>query len=203
MFVAALAQEAPPPDAPRKEGMRAGLDLGFWRAGGDASDRTNAGSPSLIPLGADVSWRTSARVLLGVHGHLALASRDDCLGDGECTGRGYGLGAHVEMAFATSRWLAPYFRYGIGWELIHQMAAYRNAEAYRYRHALDVIDLRFGGDFIVARGAEGRTTRIGPFVGMVIGLALDEVSSGRGTREPEFGAGHTWFGLGARATTDW
>lgn len=194
----ALAQE----EAPRSEGMRLSLDLGFWRALGTATDRTNAGSPSLIPIGADVSWRTSQRVLLGAHGHVGLASRDDCLGDTGCTGRGYGLGVHAELAFAASRWFVPYFRYSIGWEMIHQSAAFRNADAYRYRHGFDVLDVRFGGDFVVARGAEGRTTRVGPFLGMIVGLGIDEVSSGRGTREPEFGSGHTWFVMGARGTTD-
>src|SRR5688500_7134879 len=84
------APPPPPPEGPRSEGMRLGLDLGFWRSSGEEPTRLNAGSPSLIPLGADVSWRTSRRVLLGVHGHAALASRDDCLGDTDCTGRGYG-----------------------------------------------------------------------------------------------------------------
>lgn len=197
MFVAALGQEGPAEEV-RSEGLRLGLDAGFWRSSVDSPDRTNAGSPSLIPIGADASWRMSRRVLVGAHGHIALASRDDCLGDTECTGRGYGLGAHVEIALGSSRWFIPWFRYAMGWEMLHQ------TDAYRYRHAIDVLDVRFGGDFVVARGAGGRTTRIGPLlVGMIVGLALDEVSSGRGFNEPSFGSGHTWFVLGARGTTDW
>lgn len=157
----------------------------------------------MLPLGADVSWRTSQKVLLGFHGHVALASRDDCLGDTTCTGRGYGLGAHIEAAFGSSGTFIPYFRYGLGWEMIHQMGAYRNADAYRYRHAFDLLDVRFGGDFVLARGDAGRTTRLGPFVGMIAGLTLDEVSSGRASREPDFGSGHIWFVIGARGTMDW
>lgn len=196
--------EAPKPAATtlRDEGMRLALELSFWRANGEESARVNAGSPSLIPLGADVSWRTSRKVLLGFHGHAALASRDDCLGDTDCTGRGYGLGAHIEAAFGSSASFIPYFRYGLGWEMVHQMGAYKNSDAYRYRHALDLLDVRFGGDFVVSRGEAGRTTRIGPFVGMIVGLSVDEVSSGRGP-EPEHGAGHIWFSIGLRGTSDW
>lgn len=181
--------------------MRLGLELGFWRASGEDSGRINAGSPSLIPIGADVSWRTSKRVLLGFHGHAGLASRNDCLGDTECTGRGYGLGAHVELAFGSGPTFIPYFRYAVGWQMLHLMSAYRNAEAYRYRHAVDLLDVRFGGDFVVARGSDARTTRIGPFAGMNVGYAVAEVTSFGGP-DATLG-GHVWFVIGARGTTDW
>ena len=59
------------PAVVRDEGMRLALELGFWSASGEDPARMNAGSPSLIPLGADVSWHTSRRVLLGFHGHAA------------------------------------------------------------------------------------------------------------------------------------
>lgn len=181
--------------------MRLALDLSFWRASGEDSSRVNAGSPSLVPVGADASWRTSRRVLLGVHGHAGLASRDDCLGETSCTGRGYGLGAHVELAFGSSRLFIPYFRYGLGWQVIHHLGAYKNEDAYRYRHALDLIDVRFGGDFVVARGAEGRTTRIGPFVGMNVGIGLDQATN-TAARGQGLG-GHLWILLGVRGTIDW
>lgn len=189
--------------APRTDGMRIGLDLSFARSSGESVDRLNQGSPSLIPLGADVSFRTSAKVLLGFHGHVGLASRSDCLGDTECTARGYGLGTHVEAAFRAGGTFVPYLRYGIGWEMMHQSGAYKNADAYTYRHALDLVDLRFGGDFRLAQREDGRATRLGPFVGMIAGIALDEVSGARSsTRDPEFGSGHLWFVVGARATID-
>lgn len=194
---------APPPEGPRSEGLRLALDVGFWRASGSDSEQMNAGSPSLLPIGADVSWRTSRKVLLGFHGHAGLASRDDCLGDTVCTGRAYGLGAHVEAAFTAGGSFVPWFRYGLGWEMVHQLGAYRSDDAYRYRHAFDLIDVRFGGDFVVARGSGGRTTRIGPFAGMIVGLGVDEVSNGRASRDPDFGSGHVWFSIGARGTTDW
>jgi hypothetical protein len=206
----AVAQDAPdgpaPPAEPpaRAEGMRLALDLSFARSTGESTDRVNAGSPSLIPLGADVSWRVSRRVLLGGHGHVGLASRDNCLGDTDCTARGYGLGAHVETGIGSSSFVIPYFRYALGWEMIHQIGAYQNADAYRYRHAFDLLDVRFGTDFVVARGEAGRTTRIGPFVGMIAGLALAEVAGGGlTTRNPEFGSGHLWFLIGGRGTMDW
>jgi hypothetical protein len=202
-----IAEEpkAPPPPPPtetfRSEGMRLALDLGFWRSSGTDPGRTNAGSPSLIPIGAAVSWHTSRRVLLGVHGHAGLASRDDCLGDTSCTGRGYGLGAHIEAAFGSSPTFIPYFRYSLGWEMVHHLGAFKNGDAYRYRHAFDILDVRFGGDFVVARGSAGRTTRIGPFVGMIVGVGIDEVpESARRGVGPE---GHVWFNIGARGTTDW
>lgn len=189
--------------AVRSEGMRLGLDLGFARASGEAVDRLNQGSPSLVPLGADLSFRTSAKVLLGVHGMVGLASRSDCLGDTDCTARAYALGAHVEAAFSAGKTFVPYLRYGIGWEMLHQRGAYNNADAYLYRHALDLVDLRFGGDFRLAQREGGRTTRLGPFIGMTAGIAVDEVSGGRSSsRDPEFGAGHIWFVVGARATID-
>jgi hypothetical protein len=204
----ALAEEPPertsaPEPAVRSEGIRAGIDLGFARASGEAADRLNQGSPSLIPFGAELSFRTSAKVLLGFHGHLGLASRSDCLGQSDCTARGYGLGTHVEAAFSAGKTFVPYIRYGIGWEMLHQSGAYNNAGAYTYRHALDLVDLRFGGDFRLSEREGGRTTRLGPFIGMIAGLALDEVSGGHtSSRAPEFGAGHIWYVVGARATID-
>lgn len=200
--------EAPPErehePAFRSEGMRVGLDLGFARASGEAAGRLDQGSPSLIPLGADVSFRTSAKVLLGFHGHLGLASRSDCLGDSNCTARGYGLGTHVEAAFKAGGTFVPYIRYGIGWEMLHQSGAYKNGDAYVYRHAFDLVDLRFGGDFRLAKGEAGRATRLGPFVGMIAGIGIDEVSGGgrTSTSNREFGTGHIWFVVGARATID-
>ena len=202
LFAGALAQapEAPVDEA-RSEGMRLGLDLGFWRASGQDASRVNAGSPSLIPIGADVSWRTSRKVLLGVHGHAGLASRDDCLGETSCSARGYGLGVHAEVAFWSTGFFIPYFRYGLGWQVVHHLGAYNNEDAYRYRHAFDLLDVRFGGDFVVARAAAGRTTRIGPFAGMNVGFGLDEASNtvarGQGL------GGHVWFLFGVRGTTDW
>lgn len=183
--------------------MRLGLDLSIARASGSAAARLNQGSPTLVPLGADLSFRTSAKVLLGFHGHLGLASRDDCAGDGACTARGYGLGVHIETALSGGRTFVPYLRYGVGWEMLHQSGAFRNDGAYTYRHALDLVDVRFGGDFRLAERTDGRTTRLGPFVGMIAGLALDEVSGGRSfTTTEQFGAGHIWFLAGARGTID-
>ena len=161
----------------------------------------NAGSPSLIPIGADVSWRTSKKVLLGVHGHAGLASRNDCLGDTSCTGRGYGLGGHIEVAFTSTGIFIPYFRYAFGWQVIHHLGRFQNEDAYRYRHAIDLLDVRFGGDFVVARGREGRTTRIGPFAGMNVGVGVDEAPE-TAARGQGLG-GHLWFVLGVRGTTDW
>lgn len=203
--LAAETVESPPAPEPavRGEGMRAGIALGFARASGEAADRLNQGSPSLIPFLAELSFRTSAKVLLGFHGHVGLASRNDCLGQSDCTARSYGLGTHIEAAFSAGKAFVPYIAYGIGWEMLHQSGAYNIPGAYTYRHALDLVDLRFGGDFRLSEREGGRTTRLGPFIGMIAGLALGEVSGGRSfSRDPEFGAGHIWYVVGARATID-
>lgn len=207
----ALADDAPPasesepsPQATaRASGMRLALDLSFARAAGDLAGRLNAGSPSLIPIGADVSWRTSKKFLLGLHGFAALASRDNCLGDTGCTAQDYGLGAHFEHAFTVGTTFVPYLRYGVGWEMLHQSGMYKNGDAYVYRHALDLIDARLGGDFVLARREDGRATRIGPFIGMIAGLDFHEIRGGTTSTSSIGGeSGHVWFLVGARATMD-
>jgi len=188
--------EAPPPaEMPKAEvktgGLRLGLDLSYARSTGEASDRVTAHSPGMIPLGADVSFRLSPRVLLGGHGHIGLASRDDCLGDSSCTARTYALGAHVEAAFVSHGFFVPWIRYGIGWEMLNQRGMYKNDDGYRYAHGLDLLDLRFGGDFRVSDA-----TRIGPFVGMIAGLGLHEDRAP--SAERSLNSGHVWFTIGAR-----
>lgn len=188
------ATEAPKVDV-KTGGVRLGLDLSYARSTGEAADRVSAHSPGMIPLGADVSFRMSPRLLLGAHGHIGLASRDDCLGDSSCTARTYGLGAHFEAAFVSQGFFVPWIRYGIGWEILNQRGMYKNEDGYRWAQGLDLLDLRFGGDFRISEA-----TRIGPFVGMIAGLGLHEDRAPAAERT--LNSGHVWFSIGARGNFD-
>ena len=194
----------------RDDGLVLGLDFAFGRAIGDASDRLNSVSPTYLPVGLSASFRTSQRVMLGMHAHAALASREDCVSTASvnCTARDYGVGAHVESAVGTpGTTLVPWFRYGLGWELLYRGGIVGLNDAYSYRHALKLIDARFGLDFVVHRTETGKTTRIGPFLGMIAGVAVGDFGSYEsfGTRrdiDRPNGDAHLWFLLGIRATTD-
>lgn len=209
--------EPPPPpppaepdrkDAPpvvRDSGMRLGLDLGFARASTARSDNLTNGSPSLIPFGVDVSFRTSERVLLGFHGSMALASRDDCLSSDHCTARDYTFGPHVEAAFGSSKTIIPWFRYGMNVEMMYRGGSAGDGGAHEYRDGFDLLDARLGADLVLGRNAEGKTTRIGAFVGMIGGVGLGN-SGATGDHRPlsstERSGGHVWFTLGLRGTLD-
>jgi hypothetical protein len=216
----ALAPDSPadgPADAPategdtrRAEGMRLGLELGFQRAFSGAEDRLNAGTPSLIPIGAELSFRTSPSLLLGFHGHAAFASRDDCIETDSCRARAYDFGVHLETPLGRGQSFVPFLRYGVGYEILYQGGAPLDPEGHRYRGAFDFIDLRVGGDFIVARGSAGKTTRIGGYVGFVGGFLLNQtgvshLNGSGGTRrdlDRDSGSAHLWFSTGLRATLD-
>lgn len=197
-------------DTRRGEGIRLGLELGFQRAFSGATDRLNAGSPSLIPLGAELSFRTSPSLLLGFHGYAALASRDDCIAADSCRARGYGFGGHVEHPLGRGRSFVPYIRYAAGYELLYQGGAPLDREGHLYRSAFDFIDLRVGGDFIVAHGSAGKTTRIGAYVGFVGGFLLSQSGvshvngSGNQPRDVnrDSGSAHLWFAMGLRGNLD-
>ncbi|MBX3190936.1 MAG: hypothetical protein KF819_28330 [Labilithrix sp.] len=205
-------EEIEPERAPQKlrsEGMRLGLEAGFYRAFAGDFDRLNAGSPSLIPVGADVSFHTSPTLLLGFHGHLALASRDDCLSADRCRGRAYALGAHIETLLSKrARSFVPWLRYGVGWEMIYHGGQANDAAGHKYRNAIDFMDLRVGGDFVVARGEAGRTTRIGPFIGLVGGISTGQSGvqqQGGGfprNLDRDGGKAHLWFNVGFRGNLD-
>lgn len=196
-------------DVVRAEGARLGLELGFSRAFSGDADRLNASSPSLIPLGADVSFRASPTLLFGFHGHVALASRDDCLGADRCRARAYALGAHVETALSKgARSFVPWLRYGMGWELVYQGGQSGDPAGHKYRNAIDLMDLRLGGDFVIGRGEAGRTTRIGPFIGLVGGVSTGQTGIRRDATgfardlDRDGGKAHLWFNIGVRGTLD-
>jgi hypothetical protein len=218
---APVAQPAPaqrdvaaaPPAARRQEGARLALELGVVRA--IAKENTEAlsyGSPTLLPIGASLSFRTSPKSLLGFHGHAALASRDDCASVSRCTARSYGLGGHYETALGAGPSFIPWFRYGFGWEMLYQGGRAGDSTVDLRRHGLDIADLRLGADFVVGRGSEGRTTRIGPYIGMTLGMLISQSASRSSTAAPgtasvavldrDGGAAHGWLGLGLRGTLD-
>ena len=193
----------------RDEGLVLGLDFAFARGVGDAVDRLNAGSPTILPIGVSVSSRLSQKVMLGGHGHFGLASREDCSSNNgnNCTGRSWGLGAHVETALGTGPTVVPWFRYGIGWEMLYRGGYAGLNDAYAYRHALQLIDAKFGVDFVAHRSETGKTTRIGPFVGMITGVSVGDFGSynnfgSRADLDRPNGDAHFWFMIGLRATTD-
>lgn len=196
--------EAPTEEAPqfRDEGLRLGLDLGFTRATTARSDNLSGGTPSLVPLGVDLSFRTSKRLLLGFHGSIALGSRDDCLSADRCIARDYTLGAHFETSFLEGRTIVPFFRYGMGWELLYHGGRLGDDGSHEYRDAFDLVDARLGADFIATRGANGKSTRIGGYLGMLAGIGTGR-SGVSGGADAGYGApGHVWLGLGLRATID-
>jgi hypothetical protein len=198
-----------PVTGPRDSGVRLGLELGFQRASTSTSDNVTAGTPSLIPIGAELAFHTSATMLWGLHGYAALASRDDCLRSDDCTGRGYGLGGQLEVALGRGPTFMPFFRYGIGWETIYHGGLIADRGGHTYRSGFDLVDARLGADFVVARGAEGKTSRIGGYLGMIAGVQLSESggTSGRNGSAPQSldsdgGVGYVWFTLGVRGNMD-
>jgi hypothetical protein len=220
---AVLPPSAPPSNADRpatgdseegptrpSEGIRLGLDLGFQRAFSGAEDRLNAGSPSLIPLGVDISWHTSPKLVFGFHGYAALASRDDCIEADSCRARGYGFGGHVETTLGSGRKFVPWLRYGVGYELLYQGGAPFDSAGHVYRGAIDLLDLRIGGDIVIKRDAEGKTTAIAPFAGFTGGFLVNQSGvsnlNGSGGQQQNLdrssGSAHLWFVLGMRATLD-
>ena len=197
-------------EASRDGGIRLGLDLGFARAFDGATDRLNFGTPTLLPIGADVSFRTSKTFLIGAHGYAALASRDDCISADSCRARAYGFGAHVEGMLARGHSWVAWIRYGLGYELLYQGGQPLDPSGHVFRGAIDLIDLRVGADFTVHRRDEGKSARIGPFLGLVAGTLVNQSgvthlagSSGQPKSiERDSGSAHVWFAAGVRATLD-
>ncbi len=217
----AAAVTAPPPvdadkpvpdgdEASRPSGLRLALDLGFQRALDGANDRLNSGSPTLLPLGADISFRTSKTFLVGAHGYAALASRDDCISADSCRARGYGFGAHIEGMVKRGRSYVIWLRYGLGYEILYQGGLPLDPAGHTVKDAIDLIDFRVGADLTIHRGENGKTARIGPFAGLVAGTMVNQsgITSRDGSgNEPknlnrDSGSAHVWFALGVRATLD-
>jgi hypothetical protein len=202
-----VPQITPTGDKRRAEGVRLGLELGFVRAFDGAPDRLNAGSPTLLPIGADLSFRTSPANLLGFHGYAALASRDDCISVDSCRARAYGFGAHIESQLGRGPSIVPYIRYGVGFEMLYHGGAPLDPGGHEYRSAFDFLDLRIGADLIAARGEEGKTTRLGAYAGLVGGVLTGEsrLSHQNGqasTEDLSSGSAHLWFAMGLRGTLD-
>ncbi len=202
-----LPATTPGAEKRRAGGVRLGLELGFVRAFNGAPDRLNAGSPTLLPIGADLSFRTSPANLLGFHGYAALASRDDCISVDSCRARAYGFGAHIESQLGKGHSIVPYIRYGVGVEMLYHGGAPLDPGGHEYRSAFDFLDLRVGADLIAARGEEGKTTRLGAFAGLVGGVLTSESrlshQNGRASTEDlSSGSAHLWFAMGLRGTLD-
>ena len=197
-------------EASRDGGIRLGLDLGFQRAFDGASDRLNNASPTLLPIGADLSFRTSKTFMVGAHGYAALASRDDCISADSCRARAYSFGAHVEGMLARGQSWVAWIRYGIGYEILYQGGQPLDPSGHVFRDAVDLIDLRVGGEYTVHRRDEGKTMRIGPFLGLVAGTLVGQSGvthlagpSGQPRNlERDSGSAHVWFAAGVRATLD-
>jgi len=192
----APAAPTPAPETPKDSGVRLGLDLAYERATSseDVGDFANR-SPARVPLGLDLSFRKSATTLMGFHAHAGMASRTDCGSEGSCFARTYGGGVHFEWLFREGTSFVPWLRYGFGVEALYRSGG-SLGEATRW--GVDVADLRLGGDFVAARYADGRTMRVGPFVGFDGGLFLLE--KGLATR----GEGTTFaiLSLGVRGTLE-
>jgi hypothetical protein len=209
---AGVAPASPDEDTRRSEGFRLGLDLGFQRGFDGAADRLNYGTPTLLPLGVEVAYRTSKSLLVGVRGYAALASRDDCISADSCRARAYGFGFAIEGPLARGKSIVPWIRYGAGYELLYQGGAPLDAAGHAYRGAFDLLDLRVGADLIASRGDEGKTTRIGAFIGLVGGFVVNQsgvsyLNSGGGNASPrnldgDSGSAHLWFVMGLRGTLD-
>ncbi len=199
-------------DAPREEGIRLGLDLGFMRAFSGSEDRLNDGSPSLIPIGVDISFRTTPTILWGIHGYAALASRDDCISADSCRARAYAFGGHVETTLGSGhkRSFVPWLRYGLTYEILYQGGAPLDAAGHKFRGAFDFLDLRIGGDFIVSRGSNGKVAGIGPYAGLVGGFLVNQTGvsyvNGPGGQPRDLdrssGSMHLWMVVGVRGTLD-
>jgi len=210
---AADDSDKPVPDgdeASRRSGLRLALDLGFERALDGAKDRVSDGSPTLLPIGADLSFRTSTTFLVGAHGYAALASRDDCISADSCRARGYGFGAHIEGMVKRGRSYVIWLRYGLGYEILYQGGLPLDPAGHVVKDAIDLVDFRVGADLTVHRGENGKTARIGPFAGLVAGTLVNQsgiTNQNRSGNQPrhldrDSGSAHVWFSLGVRATLD-
>ena len=192
----------------RDHGLRLGLDLAFQRSLGGGDSRANLNTPSLIPLGADLSLRTSSSFLIGLHGFLALASRDDCTDADSCRARAYGFGAHIEGTPIRDEKYSGWIRYGMGYELVYHGGMPFDASGHEFRGAWDIIDLRVGADFVIHRGSGKKAARIGPFLGAVVGLLTTDsgvVTYNNNAKELEGGnkgSVNGWFQIGMRGTLD-
>ena len=121
--------------------------------------------------------------------------------------RAYGVGAHIETPLSRGTSFVPWLRYGMTYEILYQGGAPFDAAGHTSRGAFDFLNLRVGGDFIVARGKEGKTMRIGAFLGFVGGILVTQTvvsnSSGRSVDlDRDSGSAHIWFSMGMRATLD-
>lgn len=201
-----------PLETTRDSGIRLGIDFGYTRAASAQPGRFSEGSPSLLPLGIDIAARTSPTFLVGGHAYAALASRNDCLTSDSCRARAYGIGPHIEVAFSKNPKASfiGWFRYGMTFEIGYQGGRIGDPTGYTYRQAIDFMDARIGGDFIVSRGAAGKTTRIGGYLGMAAGVmtgqsGISHVPSAFGSPvnlSRDSGDPHIYFSLGLRATLD-
>jgi len=192
---------------PSPEGFRLALDLGVARAV-QTGDSLNYGVPTMLLLGAAVSYRASPAVMLGVHGHGGFTSRDDCQ-TVECRGRAYAVGAHIESALTRpTKTFVPYARFSFTYEMVYKGGLSGDAAGHLWRHAIDFLDMRFGGEWLLDRAADGRTSRLGPYLGMVAGTITSQsgVTYVTGTprnldRDGQTSL-HMRFTIGLRATLD-
>ena len=205
-------QPVVPTSGPRDHGVRLGLEFGYTRAASSSGSRllTN-GSPSVLPIGADLSFRIGAKTLAGLHGWVALASRDNCTSGDDCTARSYGVGAHVEAGLVHTEKFDLWFRYAAGLEILYQGGFATDGGGHLFRDAFDVADIRLGGDFVLSRDEEGKTIKIGPYVGANLGFLLSQSgSTGSGSNgfsnqqnlDSSSGDPHVWLSLGLRGTMD-
>jgi hypothetical protein len=198
-----------PDEASRDHGLRLALEAGVARAVDSEGTQLNGGSPTLLPLGVDISFRTSRTFMVGAHGYAALASRSDCISVDSCRARAYGFGAHVEGMVARGRAWVVWLRYGIGGEILYQGGLPLDPAGHQVRDAFDFFDMRVGADFTLHRRDEGKSIRVGPYLGLVAGMLVGQsgITTATSFGQPRnlddaSGSGHAWFTAGLRATLD-
>lgn len=201
------AAESPeaPPARPLSSGIRLAADLGFQRASTSIGNSVPEGTPSLIPLGVELAFHTSERMLFGFHAFYGIGSRSDCLSGDKCIARGYGGGGQLEVTLGHGQTWIPWFRYGMGIEGLYHGGTAADRGGYTYRTGFDLVDARFGVDYVVSRAADGRLTRLGAYLGMNAGLQLSETgatSKSNVNFDNDSGDGHVWFTIGFRGAID-
>lgn len=210
--VAASAPSAPAAESAealpirhRDSGIRLSADLGFERASSSLGNSVTEGSPSLIPLGLELAFHTSERMLWGLHGFYGLSSRDDCLRSDSCIGRGYGAGGQLEVTLGSGPTWIPWFRYGLGVESIYHGGTVADRGGHTFRTGFDLVDARIGADYVLSRAPDGKLTRLGGYVGMIAGMQVSETGAASKTPQSfaaDGGDGYVWFTIGVRGTID-
>jgi hypothetical protein len=166
-----------------------GARFGYGRAlGGGASNVFQVAA--YLPILVEAGYRASPRISLLFGLQYAPLFRNGCIDGRDCGGRAFkGMGTLV-YHFKPGAPFEPWFGYGMGYESIQLNGPIQ----YEVRNAFEIMNLQFGGDWLVSEATSTTPLRLGPYLGMSVDMPLSSTS--------RQSSAHGWMTLGVRGTLD-